>query len=100
MTKRIGILTCGGDCAGLNTVLRAVTYRAILGYGWDVYGIKQGTMGFLQTPVQYKQLTLETFENGVHRIGGTLLGSTNKGDPFAFPMPDGRLKDRSADIIK
>ena len=45
MTKKIGILTSGGDCAGLNAVLRAVTLRAIQGYGWEVYGIQQGTWG-------------------------------------------------------
>ena len=42
MTKRIGILTSGGDCPGLNAVIRAVVHRAT-GYGWQVLGIKEGT---------------------------------------------------------
>ncbi|HTH16710.1 MAG TPA: 6-phosphofructokinase, partial [Magnetospirillum sp.] len=40
--KRIGILTSGGDCAGLNAALRAVVHRAIRGYGWRVFGIRDG----------------------------------------------------------
>ena len=97
--KKIGILTSGGDCAGLNAVLRAVTYRAIEGYGWEVYGIRQGTMGFLKKPLDYVKLTLSTVDGSMMRMGGTILGTTNKGDPFAFPMTDGSLKDRSQEII-
>ena len=48
--KRIGILTSGGDCAGLNAVIRAVVHRATLTYGWQVIGIKEGTMGLLSRP--------------------------------------------------
>ena len=47
MTKKIGILTSGGDCAGLNAVIRAVTLRAINKYDWRVYGIKEGTLGLM-----------------------------------------------------
>lgn len=99
MTKRIGILTSGGDCAGLNAVIRAVTHRAILNYGWEVVGLRYGTHGLLQTPKKFRMLTPEMFEGNVLRLGGTILGSTNKGDPFAYPMPDGTLKDRSQEII-
>lgn len=95
--KRIGILTSGGDCAGLNAVLRAVTLRATH-YGWDVFGIHHGTLGLLRRPLQYQQLTPKDFEGSVLRLGGTILGTTNKGDPFAFPMEDGTLKDRSAEF--
>ena len=45
--KRIGILTSGGDCAGLNAVIRAVVHRAVEGYGWEVVGIRQGTVGLM-----------------------------------------------------
>ena len=45
--KRIGILTGGGDCAGLNAIIRAVTLRAIQEYGWEVYGIHDGFEGLL-----------------------------------------------------
>lgn len=99
MKKRIGILTSGGDCAGLNAVIRAVTYSAIQTYGWEVIGLRYGTQGLLQTPLRYKNLTLDAFEGSILRQGGTILGSTNKGNPFAYPMPDGSTKDRSEEII-
>lgn len=99
MIKRIGVLTSGGDCAGLNAVIRAVTSRAILEYSWEVIGLHHGTQGLLQTPKKYSVLNLETFDSNILRQGGTILGTTNKGDPFAYPMPDGTKKDRSRDII-
>jgi phosphofructokinase-like protein len=99
-TKTIGILTSGGDCAGLNAVIRAVVSRAILGYGWRVFGIKQGTQGLLKRPVEYEELDLAAASCNVLRLGGTILGTTNKGDPFDFPMSDGSRKDRSAEIIE
>jgi ATP-dependent phosphofructokinase / diphosphate-dependent phosphofructokinase len=98
--KTIGILTSGGDCAGLNAVIRAVAHRAIEGYGWRVLGIHEGTAGLMQRPVDYEELSLKIFTGNILRLGGTILGTINKGDPFAFPMPDGTLKDRSDDIIE
>jgi len=50
--KRIGILTSGGDCAGLNAVIRAVVYRAIGTYGWEVLGIRQATLGLMTRPLK------------------------------------------------
>ncbi|MGI4851015.1 MAG: ATP-dependent 6-phosphofructokinase [Janthinobacterium lividum] len=99
MTKRIGILTSGGDCAGLNAVLRAVTLRAIQSYGWEVYGIRQGTEGLLKNPVDYQKLDLKTFEGPIQRSGGTMLGSTTKGNPLAYVMDDKTVKDRSQEFI-
>ncbi len=98
MTKRIGILTSGGDCAGLNAAIRAVVHRADL-LGWEVVGILDGTAGLLERPAQYRILTPDMFDNNVMRMGGTILGTTNKGDPFAYVMPDGSIKDRSQEII-
>ncbi|GIK98778.1 MAG: ATP-dependent 6-phosphofructokinase [Alphaproteobacteria bacterium] len=97
--KRIGILTSGGDCAGLNAVIRAVAHRAITGYGWQVLGIRNGTAGLLARPVQAAEVTLELFGGTLLRQGGTILGTTNKGDPFAYPMSDGRVIDRSQEVI-
>lgn len=97
--KKIGILTSGGDCAGLNAIIRAVVSHAILTYGWEVYGIAKGTQGLLARPVEAKKLSLEMFNGNVLRQGGTILGTTNKGNPFNYPMPDGSFKDRSDDII-
>jgi ATP-dependent phosphofructokinase / diphosphate-dependent phosphofructokinase len=97
--ERIGILTSGGDCAGLNPAIRAVVHRAVLGYGWQVIGIRNGTAGLLDRPVDCVALTPSETDIELLRRGGTILGSTNKGDPFAYPMPDGRVIDRSGEMI-
>ena len=97
---RLGILTSGGDCAGLNAAIRAVVHRAIHSYGWTVYGIKDGSLGLMNRPLQYQELSLDIFSGDMLRMGGTVLGTTNKGDPFAFPMPDGSRKDRSGEFVE
>ncbi len=96
--KRIGILTSGGDCAGLNAVIRAVTLCAIEVYGWEVLGICKATHGLMSRPPEAIPLDVARVDR-LLTMGGTILGTTNKGDPFAFPMPDGTLVDRSAEII-
>jgi len=95
---RIGVLTSGGDCAGLNAVIRAVTARAVNHYGLQVYGILDGTLGLMERPLRYVELTPSTFDGRIFREGGTVLGTTNKGDPFRFPMADGSVRDRSQDF--
>ena len=97
--KRIGLLTSGGDCAGLNAVIRAVVSRAG-SLGWTVVGLRNGTAGLLARPVESVELDATVTGSDMLRLGGTILGTTNKGDPFAFPMPDGRLVDRSDEVIE
>ncbi|HEY9865167.1 MAG TPA: 6-phosphofructokinase, partial [Candidatus Obscuribacterales bacterium] len=97
--KRIGILTSGGDCAGLNAAIRAVVYRAAGILGWEVFGIREATQGLMTRPVNCVPLTIDKVDN-ILTAGGTILGTTNKGDPFAFPMSDGSLLDRSNEIIE
>jgi len=96
--KRIGILTSGGDCAGLNAVIRAVVHRADT-YGWEVLGIREATMGLMSRPLKVMKLDIEKVDPYL-MTGGTMLGTTNKGDPFAFPMGDGTTIDRSNEIIE
>ena len=98
--KNIGILTSGGDCGGLNAVVRAVTYRAIEKYNWQVFGIRDGTMGLMKRPIEYEHLKLNHFTGTLIRQGGTFLGTTNTGNPFRFPMGRGLFKDRSKEIIE
>ena len=100
MTKRIGILTSGGDCAGLNATIRAVALRAHHGYGWTTVGIRYGTLGLLERPVEAITLDPDRLDAALARQGGTFLGSTNRGDPFAFPMEDRSLKDRSGEMVE
>ena len=97
--KRIGILTSGGDCGGLNAAVRSIFYRAKEKYNLDVYGILEGTVGLMERPPRYVKLDYGTFSGNLIRQGGTFLGTTNKGNPFKYPMPDGTFKDRTTEIV-
>ncbi len=97
---RLGVLTSGGDCAGLNAALRAVVQRAMDSYGWTVTGIEYSTLGLLERPVLARTLEPGDFDGTHLRQSGTLLGSTNRGNPFAYPMPDGTVEDRSEEALE
>ena len=97
--KKIGILTSGGDCGGLNAAVRSIFFRAKNTHGMEVLGIRDGTVGLMQRPVAFLPLDYQTFSGALLRQGGTFLGTTNKGNPFKFPMADGSFKDRSQEII-
>ncbi|HOS05205.1 MAG TPA: ATP-dependent 6-phosphofructokinase [Syntrophorhabdaceae bacterium] len=80
---RIAINTGGGDAPGLNAVIEAVVLSANK-RGWDVYGIKNGYMGLLNTD-KIISLMPETVRH-ITNIGGTILGTTNRGNPFQMPI--------------
>ena len=82
--KKIGILTSGGDCGGLNAAIRSIFYRAKNKYNMDVFGIKDGTAGLMSRPVAAIELTHKIFE----------------GYPFKFPNSNGGFIDKSKDIIE
>jgi phosphofructokinase-like protein len=79
--KRIAVLTGGGDAPGLNAVIRAVTKTAINVYGWEVLGVRDGYDGFIN-PDGITSLDLGTVR-GILPRGGTILGTANRGNPFA-----------------
>jgi len=81
--KKIVISTGGGDAPGLNAVIYAVTKSATY-RGWEVYGSRSGYKGLLD-PDELVRLTPELVED-ITPTGGTILGSTNKGNPFAMPV--------------
>jgi phosphofructokinase-like protein len=91
MSTRIGILTGGGDCPGLNGVIRAVTLHARQTFGWEVVGIRNGFEGLYEE--EYIDLTSHSVQHMLPR-GGTMLGSSNRANPFAYPvrLPDGRVE--------
>ena len=97
---RIAISTGGGDAPGLNAVIRAAVLSAI-GRGWDVIGIRKGFSGLLGED-QCVTLTRESVR-GIAHLGGTILHTTNRGNPFHYPVrqPDGSFieVDRSAELI-
>jgi ATP-dependent phosphofructokinase / diphosphate-dependent phosphofructokinase len=98
--KRIGILTSGGDCPGLNAAIRAAVHTAIE-KGWQPVGIYNSTEGLMADPIQSVELTKKMLDGAVLRSAGTILGTTSKGaqSPLAFTYPDGSKKDRSQDVV-
>jgi 6-phosphofructokinase 1 len=102
MKKRIGIITSGGDCAGLNATIRAIVHCAKLKYGWDVVGIARGGQGLMGDSVDYRdlQIDFDGIDHMMLQMGGTILGTTTKGDPLAFKMPNGDVVDRSSEMAR
>jgi ATP-dependent phosphofructokinase / diphosphate-dependent phosphofructokinase len=97
--RKIGVLTGGGDCPGLNAVIRGVTKPA-QDYGMTVFGIQDGFEGFVEGKA--KELRNEDV-SGILSRGGTILGSSNKGDPFHWPIENnGKIEivDKSEDVLR
>jgi ATP-dependent phosphofructokinase / diphosphate-dependent phosphofructokinase len=85
--KRVGILTGGGDCPGLNAVIRGVTKSAIHTYDMEVVGFYDGFQGLIEERFDF--LTVES-ASGILTQGGTILGSSNKANPFQHAVMDGQ----------
>lgn len=81
--RRIGVLTGGGDCPGLNAVIRAVVKTAIRDYKLTVVGFENGFGGLIQN--RARDLTQKDVV-GILPRGGTILGTTNRDNPFSYPM--------------
>lgn len=98
---RLAVNTGGGDAPGLNAVIRAVVLSA-LNEGWEVMGIRKGYEGLLSgdglVPLDRSAV------QGITNLGGTILGTTNRGSPLAWPhtLPDGTVEtvDRSAELVQ
>jgi phosphofructokinase-like protein len=104
--KRIAIATGGGDAPGLNAVIRAATLAA-LNRGWEIYGIRDGYDGLL-LPEHYidgglVRLTSDRVR-GITHLGGTIIGTTNRGNPLKYPVKrlDGKIEeiDRTDELIR
>ncbi|UCF21282.1 MAG: ATP-dependent 6-phosphofructokinase [Gemmatimonadota bacterium] len=98
--KKIAINTGGGDAPGLNAVIRAAVLSA-LNRGWEAYGIRKAYHGLLGE-AEIVPLTRDSVR-GITHLGGTILGTTNRGNPFAWPTkrPDGTIEkvDRSDEVV-
>src|SRR3989304_4814374 len=99
--KKIGVLTGGGDCPGLNAVIRSVVKSALVKYNCEVIGIEDGFDG-LVLPNKTRSLTLWNVR-GILPIGGTILGTSNRANPFEYKVtingkPEAR--DVSKEVIK
>jgi 6-phosphofructokinase 1 len=94
--KRIAILTGGGDCPGTNAVIRAVAKKAILELGIEVIGIEDGFEGLIDH--RWRKLNYEDV-SGILTLGGTILGTSNKCDPYKYVVGKGK-KMRFRDVSK
>jgi phosphofructokinase-like protein len=97
--QRIGILTGGGDCPGLNAVIRSIAKPAMAHFGASVIGILDGYEGMVEG--RSRELTpIDVL--GIINQGGTILGTSNKGDPFHYPMGERnnlRIVDASDQVL-
>lgn len=97
--KKIGILTGGGDCPGLNAVIRAVA-KSAMSQGWEVFGIEDGYAGLIEK--RGHELT-QAQVSGILNLGGTILGTSNRADPFRVPVEKGKkivFEDHSDQAIE
>ena len=103
MKKRCLVVTGGGDCPGLNAVIRAIVKRASSESDWEIIGSMDAFNGVLRDPMELKDLNKSTVA-GIHYRGGTIIGTTNKNGPFAWPVlhEDGTVteEDRSAEMLR
>jgi len=93
--KRVGIMTGGGDCPGLNPVIRAVVKTGVRQYGWEILGIEDAFSGLIdldyRSPHGNRWLT-EADVRDIHVRGGTILGTSNRSDPFKYAVErDGEM---------
>lgn len=91
--KKILVATGGGDCPGLNAVIRGIVKRAAREEGWEIWGSFEALNGLMEEPTRLIRLD-EKAVSGIHVLGGTILGTTNKGNPISYPekQPDGTTK--------
>ena len=95
--KRLMVVTGGGDCPGLNAVIRAIVKRASQEKDWEVVGCIESFNGVLKEPTEVVILD-NSKVSGILVQGGTILGTTNKGGPFAFPVKNANGTWTTVDI--
>lgn len=97
MKKRIAVLTGGGDAPGLNAVIRAIVRTAIRQYDYEVIGFRDGFKGVIERnimPLGDKEVS------GILPKGGTILGTTNRDNPFHYPIGNNQYEDKSDECIQ
>ena len=85
--KRIAILTGGGDCPGINAVIRAVAKKAMLEFGMDVVGIEDGYDGLIHN--RHRKLDYDDV-SGILTVGGTILGASKISNPYKYALQKGK----------
>ncbi len=85
MSRKLLVLTGGGDCPGLNAVIRAIVKSANQYTDWEVYGSIEAFNGILNDPMEVIRLDNDAIA-GIHVLGGTIIKTTNKGNPLSYPQ--------------
>lgn len=98
---KVGICTGGGDCPGLNAVIRAAVKHGIQNYGFEMIGIEDCFNGLLKKPLGVMKLEIDTVTDILSK-GGTILGTTNSGNPFSLKNPQnpGTTSDHSKEVYE
>jgi phosphofructokinase-like protein len=100
--KKLLVLTGGGDCPGLNAVIRGITKAAHHNGDWEVWGSVEAFNGLLKSPIELIELTKEKVA-GIHVKGGTILKTTNRGNPLEYPiqLADGSwsIQDKTQELV-
>jgi len=100
--RTIGICTGGGDCPGLNAVIRAAVKSAKLKYGWNVIGVQDGFDGLIWPKEKTRMLEVKDV-SGILPRGGTILGTTNRGNPFSYVVTEhgkDKIVDYSDQVVR
>lgn len=97
--KKLLVLTGGGDCPGLNAVIRGLTKAARQSKEWEVYGSIEAFNGVLSDPIEIVKLTPKRTA-GIHVKGGTILKTTNKGNPLSYPVKQKDGSYQNVDITE
>jgi len=101
--KKILVITGGGDCPGLNAVIRAIAKAAKAHGGYEAWGSIEAFNGVMAEPTDIVKLTSKRTA-GIHVKGGTIIKTTNRGNPFEYPvqLEDGTwtTKDRTNDMVE
>ncbi|MGE0172799.1 MAG: 6-phosphofructokinase [Oligoflexales bacterium] len=96
---KIGICTGGGDCPGLNAIIRAAVKHAVGTYGWEMWGIKDSFNGLMNRPYEIRRLEISNVTDILSK-GGTILGTTNSGNPFSLKKGSTGPSDKSMMVVE
>ncbi|MSR74072.1 MAG: ATP-dependent 6-phosphofructokinase [Planctomycetes bacterium] len=97
--RTLAVMTGGGDAPGLNAVIRTIVKQGVTQLGWRVIGLEDSFDGLLETPLRIIDFDRDQVR-GILTMGGTILGTTNHGDPFSFRESDGSVSDRSVEVAE
>jgi len=101
MKKKVAVMTGGGDCPGLNAVIRAVVHVGKDRYGWDIFGVEDAFSGLVDLDYRspHGNMWLDHEQvRGILARGGTILGTSNRSDPFEYVIRDPSGKKRTIDV--